>query len=207
MLNEKLRDYGAAYLLPLLSESGKRFALESYRLQKKHLDAISPLGLPFEVEKQSIDGLLCLADDATRFGLFSNLALLLSNKGYWYALGQAYTGSDWLDQVPNEWKRLFFSSSKPHREFLMSEGEQNFYNSLPRRFRIYRGMSTRERDSDDFGISWTLSEERANFFANDYLRHAVNYEKVVHCIELNREDIIAYFNGRGEEEVIYIPGK
>ncbi|HEX5171958.1 MAG TPA: hypothetical protein VFW11_22420 [Cyclobacteriaceae bacterium] len=69
MLNEKLRDYGAAYLLPLLSESGKRFALESYRSQKKHLDAISPLGLPFEVEKQSIDGLLCLADELLNMGL------------------------------------------------------------------------------------------------------------------------------------------
>lgn len=68
-------------------------------------------------------------------------------------------------------------------------------------------MSVQERDSKDFGISWTLSEERAKFFANDYVRHAVRHEKVVHSIEVNREDIIAYFNGRQEEEVIYMMPK
>lgn len=171
------------------------------------MDPIALSVSSFEDEKRAIDGLLILADDTTRLGLFSNLALLLSDKGYWYALGQAYTDSDWLDQVPIEWKRLFFSSSKPHREFLMNADEQTFLNSLPRRIRIYRGMSTQERDSGEFGISWSLSEERAKFFANDYLRHAVKYEKVVHSIEVRQEDIIAYFNGRQEQEIIYIAKK
>jgi hypothetical protein len=97
--------------------------------EQKHLDAVSLLVSSFEDEKRAIDGLLILADDTTRFSVFSNLALLLSDKGYWHALGQAYTGSDWLDQVPIEWKRLFFSSSKPHREFLMNEWNKQGYST------------------------------------------------------------------------------
>jgi len=207
ILTDDVRGYGAAYLLPLLSETGKRFTLDNYKPEAKLLAAFPPLISSFEDEKRIITRLLTLADDGSQFALFSNLALLLSDKGYWYTLRHAYIGSDWLDQVPIEWKRIFFSSSKPHREFLMNEDEQKFHNSLPGRFSIYRGMSIQEKESGNFGVSWSLDEERANFFANDYIRHTVKYEKIVHSIEVKREDIIAYFNERHEQEVIYISKK
>lgn len=206
-LMDNTRAHGAAYLLPLLSENGKQFVLDNYKPEQRHLNAVSLLFSSFEEEKRAIDRLLILADDITRFSLFSNLALLLSHKGYWHALRNAYTNSDWLDQIPIEWKRLFFSSSRPDREFMMNEEERKYHSSLPRQFRIYRGMSIQERDSGDFGISWSLDEKSANFFANGYLRHTVKYEKIVHSIEVIREDIIAYFNERQEEEVIYIAKK
>ena len=42
----------------------------------------------------------------------------------------------------------------------MNKNELKVYNSLPENVIIYRGMTTDELESGDFGVSWTLSRER-----------------------------------------------
>jgi len=70
---------------------------------------------------------------------------------------------------------------------------------LPETFTIYRGTGV---DDDNNGISWTLSEETAEFFANRFRDDGVVLKR-----EINRSDALYYTNGRGEEEVIYDPVK
>ena len=72
---------------------------------------------------------------------------------------------------------------------------------------IYRGMTTEELESGDFSVSWTLSKECAEFFAFKYGRNfsTENKPKVVHQLEVKKVEILAYFNERNEQEVIYIP--
>jgi len=89
----------------------------------------------------------------------------------------------------------------------MTKQELKIYNSLPENITIYRGMTTEELKSGDFGISWTLSRERAEFFAFKYGRNfsTENKPKVVHQLEVTKVEILAYFNERNEQEVICIP--
>lgn len=88
----------------------------------------------------------------------------------------------------------------------MTKQELKIYNSLPENITIYRGMTVAELESGDFGISWTLSKECAEFFAFKYGRNfsTENKPKVVHQLEVLKVEILAYFHERNEQEVIYI---
>ena len=79
--------------------------------------------------------------------------------------------------------------------------------STPEKVGIYRGMTKIELKSGEFGISWTLDKEKAEFFAYTYVRNTSTnlLPKTVHKIIVDKKDIIAYFNGRKEQEIIYIP--
>lgn len=56
------------------------------------------------------------------------------------------------------------------------------------------------------GISWTLKEDVARFFAFTYQRNflTAKMKKVVVKIQVKKKDILAFFNGREEFEVIYL---
>ena len=77
---------------------------------------------------------------------------------------------------------------------------------LPEKVKIYRGVTTDEIDSKSFGLSWSLKKEVAEFFAFKYRR---NYDtssslKTVIEIEVDKNEIIAYFKDREEDEIIYL---
>ena len=67
-------------------------------------------------------------------------------------------------------------------------------------------MTKEEFDSGNFGISWSLSKETAEFFAHKYWRNidTKNSMKVVKAKKVKKQDCIAYFNGRGEKEIILV---
>ena len=64
-----------------------------------------------------------------------------------------------------------------------------------------------ESKSGNHGISWTLKQDVAEFFAHAYIRnHATcGLKKTVTELVINKKDVIAFFNGREEFEIIYIP--
>ena len=127
-------------------------------------------------------------------------------KNYWYALGLAYTCADNLYPYRDDVKAAF-SAKRKGREALMTEQELEVWQNLPQQVSIYRGMTIEENISGDFGISWSLSIETANFFAFEYTRNIYtrNLPKTVQHLEVDKKDIIAFFNERKEEEVIYLP--
>lgn len=132
-------------------------------------------------------------------------------KVYWKYLRQAYTGSDNnRDGIPII--KTMFTRPWPHRECLMEDHEQTLYNALPNQVTIYRGMTEAEarkgkKDPIEYGISWTLKMSVAEFFAYQYGRNfSTNHMKKT-TVERSvpKTDIVAYFSGRNEDEVIYIP--
>jgi hypothetical protein len=141
----------------------------------------------------------------TKFQVFLAIHRILKGKLYWYALRNSYDLSDNLYQYRHD-VLLAFSSNEPQREFLMSKKERDFWQSLPERITIYRGMTLEEQKQKSFGISWTLKKEIAEFFANDYQRNysTRHKKKVVHQIEINKNEVIAFFNERTEFEIIYL---
>lgn len=147
-----------------------------------------------------------LPTGVTKFQVFLSLKPLLEKKLYWQSLRKAYDMSDNLFNYRDD-VRLSFLSNEPQREYLMFKAERESLKRLPEQFTIYRGMTEAEYKNKNFGISWTLKKEVAEYFAYTYPR---NYgtraaKKVVHELFVDKNDVTAYFDQRKEFEVIYLP--
>jgi len=141
----------------------------------------------------------------TKFQAFLAISKILKGKLYWYALKEAFTMSDNLYNYRVDLKEVFLCK-EPNREYLMNKKERDFLAKLPEQITIYRGMTLQEKESNNFGISWTLDKNIAVFFANEYQRnYSTNYlQKTIHELTINKNELIAFFNERKEKEVIYI---
>lgn len=155
---------------------------------------------------EEASNLLIMCSSYDRFETFLKIKDQLNDKYYWRTLADVYTVSDNLYHLKEEVKEAFLED-RSEREHLMNKKELKIYNSLPEIITIYRGMTTEELESDDFGVSWTLSRERADYFAFTYGRNfsTEGIPKIVHQLEVKKVEILAYFNERNEQEVIYIP--
>ncbi len=141
----------------------------------------------------------------TIFQVFLSLKPILKGKLYWETLREAYTMSDNLYNYRYD-LRAAFMSKEENRDSLMSKKEIKILNNLPDKVKIYRGVTTDEIESNDFGLSWSLNRKVAEFFAFKYRR---NYDtssslKTVIELEVDKNEIIAYFHDREEAEIIYI---
>ena len=64
-----------------------------------------------------------------------------------------------------------------------------------------------EEDRDrESGISWTLDYNKAEWFARRFLAGGTGYGVVAEAI-CNPKDVIAYFESRGEKEIVIDPSK
>ena len=95
---------------------------------------------------------------------------------------------------------MAFESKEPGRNYLMNNKERKYLDKLPEQITIYRGMTKVEQESKDFGVSWTLTKERAEFFAKEYQRNYTTkqLQKVVHSMIIDKKNFIAFFNEREE---------
>ncbi|MCW9705815.1 hypothetical protein [Fodinibius salsisoli] len=144
-------------------------------------------------------------DDSNRFDNFLEIAPKLSDQQYWNWLPQFYTCTDNTYRYKNIIKTVF-GSNRSKKKYLMTDEEREFLNNLDDKITIYRGMTVQERDSDEFGISWTLDEEVAKFYRDDYRRNYATANKTKCIVQktINKSDVVAYLNERNEQEVIYL---
>ena len=172
---------------------------EAEEITEKSLNEFNPVG------KEEIQDLLWGVDSYNRFETFLHYRQKLKGKLYWYALRIAYENGDNLFEYANTIKACF-KSTEPFRESLMREEELEYLMSLPEKITIYRGMTEIEFINKNFGCSWSLKKEVAEYFAYEYSRnHSTNhFKKVVHKIKINKKDVIAFLNDRQEYEIIYI---
>lgn len=89
------------------------------------------------------------------------------------------------------WIKLF----KQVGRTAMSEEDVEYFESLPDEIEIYRGCLPEDKD----GISWTLSKEQAQWFANRF-----NQQGKVFTKKINKNQICTLLRYRQEEEVIFI---
>lgn len=77
----------------------------------------------------------------------------------------------------------------------MNEQELQEYQNFPDILTIYRGCRVEKAVK---GMSWTLSESKARWFAGRFARDGgVTFRAHIH-----KEDIVCYLAGRGEQEVV-----
>jgi len=109
-------------------------------------------------------------------------------------------GEIWIDSegIHNNlyvWKRCF-KYIKDNKIIIMDDEDKKIYDNLPDEVTIYRGSVYED------GISWTLSKEKAEWFRDRFdEKDSKVFEKTI-----QKKDIIAYFNGRDEQEIIFLNG-
>lgn len=111
-------------------------------------------------------------------------------------------GEIWIDvENPNEddigIETFLEWFSEADKESLMSDEEWNTYNSLPDEVRVYRGVG---EQGNPKGLSWTLNEEKAQWFADRF--QMLGGEGYVLTAMARKSDMLAYFSRREEDEVI-----
>ena len=159
----------------------------------------------YKRQKELIIDALIRCDSYERFPTFLEMSDEMELKGelYWFALRECYSCCDNQYQFRNEIKTAF-RRTDPHRDILMSKKEIKYLKNLPETFPIYRGMTIDEYESGNFGVSWSLKESVAKFFAEKYRRNfdTEDLPKTVHQLTIKKDDVIAYFGERKEYEII-----
>lgn len=150
----------------------------------------------------SYDELSLAAPQSDKIKVFIEHCEKFTDEEYWQELAYAYTQQNYK-KIPYKTYYKLFSTDKKQREVLMNPDEREFLASLPDKITIYRGGSVTEQKTKKYGISWTLNREVAEQFANvKTIRD--KKEMIVIEKEINKSEVIAYFNQRQEEEIIYI---
>lgn len=134
--------------------------------------------------------------------LFIEYSDRFSDQEYWQNLGNAYLIQNYK-KIPYKTYYKLFSSSRPFRQELMSEEEREILAKLPKKIKIFRGGTLTEKKTKKYGISWTLDKKIAEQFA-DIKKIRDKKEMIILEKTISKDEVIAYFNSREEEEIIYL---
>lgn len=114
--------------------------------------------------------------------------------------------SVWID-TENLWqwgglKRTLLLANKAHKELLMNDAEREVLREMEEVAPlIFRGFSPPGRPK---GWSWTFDRTKAEWFARRWRTDNMGHVAIG---EVDTKDIIAYFEGRNEWEVVVDPTK
>ncbi len=138
-----------------------------------------------------------------RFSRFLHVQHLVHGWQFWHLLRTAYENADGL-YIYRQEVRDAFLKDEPEKSCLMKPEEHRFLASMDPVVTVHRGMSIAEKESGDFGVSWTLSRQKAEDFSFEYWRAPFRSEEMtVMTLEVSVSDVIAYFSG-SQRQIIYI---
>lgn len=115
---------------------------------------------------------------------------------FWEAVGFVWTDSENIYQMQEAWNYIWRSEA-PERHKVMTDEEQTFLNDLQDEFTIFRGVQT---GGTNMGMSWTINFDKAVWFSKRYQKRGAVLSATV-----NKENVLAYFGGRGESEIVIFP--
>lgn len=139
-----------------------------------------------------------------RLDALLRVAEKMSDAEYWECLGWVYTDSENITQNRAEWRRALLSK-RPDRYNLMCGEDRTTLAGLPDRVTAYRGFAGADQAAQ--GFSWTTERDRAVWFARRArcLNERRGMTSKVATVTVARTELIAYFGGRGESEVLLDP--
>ena len=119
----------------------------------------------------------------------------LSSKDFANLFREAWiTSENPNDDVNVKIRTLVSWYKNSNKKYLMEEDDFNVYNNLEDEFTIYRGVGINRNPK---GLSWTMNKEKAQWFANRFGGNGY-----IETAKINKKDVLAYFNSRGEEEIV-----
>lgn len=124
----------------------------------------------------------------------------ITGEDYWPLVGRIWTDSENIWQNYCAWQEVL-TDSRNDRQLIMDDTDQQVYNELPETFTIHRGYNHDDLDWQ-LGMSWTLDQRRAHWFAKRYPQKG---KSIVATGTAKREDVIAYFGSRNEQEIVIMP--
>jgi hypothetical protein len=181
VLGPQLR-HPLVYAVPLWTKAHANYM---YEQKKKDLEKA--------ISEKKYSQIIFLHERPYRLEAFVQITKELPDAKYWSLLASVWTDTENGWQNLPTWRALFWSK-RPGRENLMDADERLTLANLPETVEIYRGCTNKLNED---GISWTLNRDKAEFFANRFSKGGLVLSK-----QINKSDIIAVFNGRGEAEVI-----
>lgn len=127
----------------------------------------------------------------------------LSNVDLAELLAYIWVDSEGTSQDPNcSLSQLIEWFTEADKKALMDDEDYQVFDTLPSEFSVYRGISTHGNTN---GLSWTLNRETAEWFAK---RFSFDGGKgTVIEATAKKEDVLAYFNDRNEQEIVINPQK
>jgi hypothetical protein len=133
---------------------------------------------------------------AWRVHAFQRIARHMTDAAYWELLGDIWVDSENIRENPKKWDRLL-RSERGDRHAIMDRDEQRQFSELPDEVTIYQGHTVERHD----GWSWTLQKSVAEWFATRFA-DLESSSPVLSTGKIGRENILAYFSRRNEEEVL-----
>jgi len=163
------------------------------------------------LKARDFEGYLRRFDGHKRFAPFLEMHEQMPDADYWKCLALVWDNIEVSFPDRKAWLALF-ESSRPHRDCLMTRGEQKTLARFPDVLTVFRGYA---KGIGRGGLSWTLSEAVALHFARYatgsrrafLCGHKMSAAKMIIAGQCSKRDVLAYFNGREEMEIIVRPGK
>ena len=152
-----------------------------------------------EIDISSLFRLFMLIQDNYHLTFLKYIKDYMSKEDFAKFLAYAWVHSENPNQDTNvsiPMLRKWFR--KADRESLMEKDELEYYNNLPDEVAVYRGVSVGRAEKD--GLSWTCNRDTAEWFAHRFDRD--NAKGYLLQGKVKKEDVFAYFNSRGEDEIL-----
>lgn len=125
---------------------------------------------------------------------------MMTHREFWETAGHVWIDAENLWQYRDHWNWIF-RLNKPEREFFMDEDERKALAKMPDLIEVHRGVSVPRVNHLGSGMSWTLDEDRAKWFAKRWPHQDGHHRRIIHG-HVAKENVIAYLSGRNEEEIV-----
>lgn len=147
---------------------------------------------------KNVDEIFSLIQKPWRLGFLQGIKKYLDNKEFSELLSDIWVNVESPNQdgfVSTDTLLEWFKTAD--KTSLMSEEELETYNHLPNEIQIYRGVGMK---SNPKGFSWTANPEIAESFAERF--SVLGGDGYVVTATVKKEDVLAYFSRRDEDEYI-----
>ena len=151
----------------------------------------------------SLGKMVCLLNKPYLMTVFSYIEPYLNLHDFSILLGEIWTRMEFPSACPDvNISTLIRYFQQADMEVLMGEEEYKIYQSLPEVLTVYRGVgdSLKGKSGNPKGLSYTLSYDMAEWFAN---RFGSGY---VVKLEIPKSKVLAFFGGTEEEIVVNTRG-
>lgn len=152
-----------------------------------------------ELKQSDLDHIFFRMLTKYHLAFLKHVKMYMSKDDFEYHLAYAWVASENPNQDVNvSVTELIQWFSAADRRNLMGEDELGYYNALPDKVKIYRGVAVGRAERQ--GLSWTCNRETAEWFSHRFdtkTKHGYIIEG-----EVDKADIFAYLNSRGEDEIL-----
>jgi hypothetical protein len=152
------------------------------------------------VHKRDWHSYVFLHEKPYRIDAFAAVCGRIGDSRYWELLGDIWTNTENMWQNQQSWTECL-TAARRYRSHMMTAEERGTLNLYPARgIPVYRGFSV---PGGEVGLSWTVNKTVAKFFACRLAE--LHHSPRIAAGFVDRRNVIAYFNGRDESEVVVLP--